>query len=205
MSRRQTKDHAKQIQRRTTTKQKYVEKVKTKQTHTKSPDQLKLLTNPEDTPKNPLTFHRLMEWLADTGWVEGYVRKRISPMDANLIEDYTQSVWECILRMKPDYVMNSWKTGKGKFVNLMKCVIDLQLRCAAQVYKENKQWHHIHTTITDEQWELLENGNRDITWTDRFPVKYNCPSGNRKKMVKVEYEDLPTHVETELTDAIYGS
>lgn len=182
----------------------YQEVVQKSSKKNKTPDQLKLLLNPEDTPQNPLTYHRLMDWLADTGWVEGYIRKRISPMDAHLIEDYTQSIWLAILTVKQDYIMNSWYSGKGRFVCLMKKIIDIQLHCTStDTYKTNKHWHHMHTTLTDESWRLFEDGDTHTTWTDRFPVKYNCPSGNRKKMVKVEYEDLPDTTEKEfLVDSI---
>ena len=183
-------------------KEVYKEIVKKSPRKNKTPDQLKLLTNPEDTAQNPLTFSRLMEWLASTGWVEGYVRKRISPMDAHLYEDYAQSVWIVILELKPEYVMEVWYHGKGRFVNFMKRVIDCQLcHRFTLTYNTNKHFHHTHLTLSDEQWKAFEEGIPVTEFTDSYPVKYNCPSGNRKKMVTIEYEDLPIITEIDsITD-----
>ena len=74
---------AKRIQERKLNRDLYVERVEKKQTSTKSPEQLKLLINPEDTPENPLTHARLMEWLADTGWVEGYISEQTEELFKN--------------------------------------------------------------------------------------------------------------------------
>lgn len=160
-----------------------------------------LLINPIDTPTNPLTYHRLMDWLARTGWVEGYIRKRISPMDAHLIEDYTQTIWEVILAVKSDTIMEVWYHGKGKFINFMKAVIDIQLRSVScKTYNENKRFHHIHCTLSDEQWHAFAEGNTTSTWTDTYPVKYMPKSGNRKKMVYLEHEVL--EITTDYIDLI---
>ena len=169
----------------------YKEVVEKRSKTTKSPDQLKLLINPEDTTTNPLTYHRLMDWLANTGWVEGYIRKRISPMDALLIEDYTQSIWVQILLIKPDLMMEIWYNGKGCFVNYIKRLIDIQLHCKSHVYNENKHFHHTHITLSDEQWDPFENAVPETMFTDSFPERYNCPSGNRKKMVIVQHDLQP--------------
>lgn len=181
--------HPKRVYRNANKPEAYQEVVKKRSKTTKSPENLRLLMNPEDTPENPLTFHRLMEWLAWTGWVYGYVRKRISPMDAHLYEDYAQSVWLTILELRPEYVMEVWYHGKGKFVNFMKRVIDCQLQYRTNTYHLNKHFHHTHLTLTDEQWMRFEEGETDSTFIDSYPVKYNCPSGNRKKMVQVEHEE----------------
>lgn len=185
---------AKRIQRNANKDLVYKEIVQ-KKTKKHTPEQLALMINPEDTADNPLTFHRLMEWLANTGWVYGYVRKRISPMDAHLYEDFAQSVWLEILNLNPDLMMEVWYHGKGKFINFIKKVIDLQLKCTGtRTYAVNKHFHHTHVSITNEQWHYLEEASPNIMYTDRYPVKYDCPSGNRKKMVMIEYEDLPISV-----------
>lgn len=176
---------------------------KTKKKHTA--EELPLLINPIDTPSNPLTRDRLMEWLASTGWVYGYVRKRISPMNAHLYEDYAQSVWQSILEVKPETIMRVWYTGKGCFVNYIKRIVDTQLKSVSCLnYYTNQRFHNTHCLLTDEQWRLLEEGNRDSTFIDTFPVKYNCPSGNRKKMIYPEHDEQPIHVDDDfdLTDKI---
>lgn len=172
-----------------------------KQSRVKTPDQLALLINPEDTESNPLTYSRLMEWLANTGWVYGYVRKRISPMDAHLYEDFSQTIWIEILKVKPETIMDVWYNGKGKFVNFIKRIIDIQLHSAAATYQLNKHFHHTHCMLTDEQWKNFEEGIETTCYDCTFPVKYSCPSGNRKKMVKIEHdvENIRADYE-ELTD-----
>ena len=179
----------------------YEEITKKKKLSRKSIEELKLLTNPEDTPDNPLTHSRLMEWLANTGWVEGYIRKRISPMDAHLIEDFTQSIWLVILKIRHEYVMEIWYHGKGRFVNFIKRVVDLQLFSRAQTYKENKHWHHVHALLDDDQWRNFEDGINHSTAINAYPEKYNCPSGNRKKMVRIatELQEIITEDENLIT------
>lgn len=186
---------AKNIRREINKEAVYKERVKTT-TYIHNADQLPLLINPEDTKENPLTWERLMEWLASTGWVYGYVRKRISPMDGHLYEDFAQHCWLAVLQIKKDRIMEVWRNGKGAFVNYLKRVIDVQLKSTTNPnYQTNKHWHHVHCTLSDEQWHHFEEGETTSTWIDSFPVKYQCPSGNRKKMVKIEHEELPIHVD----------
>lgn len=191
---------AKRIQQRKLNRDLYVERVEKKQTSTKSPEQLKLLINPEDTPENPLTHARLMEWLADTGWVEGYIRKRIHPLSVHLIDDFTQSIWLVILTRNPDYMMKSWYIGKGCFVNLIKRIIDIQLIGVQEVtFLENKRFHLHHFGLTDYQWELLENGELKINYSSAYPEYIKPPSGNKKKNCRVAIDDNTEGiVETEL-------
>lgn len=193
---------AKRIQERKLNRDLYVERVEKKKTSTKSPDQLKLLINPEDTPKNPLTHARLMEWLADTGWVEGYIRKRINPLSVHLIDDFTQSIWLVILTRDPEYIMKSWYTGKGYFVNLIKRIIDIQLIGVQEVtFLENKRYHLHHFGLTDDQWRKLENGELKINYSSAYPEYIKSPTGNKKKNCKVAInEEVEGNVETELYD-----
>lgn len=173
---------AKRIQERKLNRDLYVEKIEKKKTGTKSPDQLKLLINPEDTPKNPLTHSRLMEWLADTGWVEGYIRKRIHPLSVYLIDDFTQSIWLVILSVKPEYMMNSWYSGKGRFVNLIKRIIDIQLVSMNNItFLENRRYHLYNFSLSDDQWKKLENGEKKINYSVAYPEYIKPPTGNRKK------------------------
>jgi hypothetical protein len=197
-NRKQTKVN--RTRREATKHEAYKDKVE-KRPREKSAETLKLMINPEDTPSNPLTHNRLMNWLADTGWVSGYVRKRISPMDAHLYEDFVQSIWVIILSVKPDVIMEIWYKGKGKFVNYIKTIIDINLRgIGSPNYNENKKFHNTHCTLSDEQWMEFEEGHTTTSWTDTYPVKYQCPSGNRKKMVYLEYEDVP--ISTDYNDLI---
>ena len=188
---------AKSIKRNSIKDAVYKERI-TKQKFHHHAEQLPLLINPEDTDENPITWERLMEWLASTGWVYGYVRKRISPMDAILYEDFAQHCWLAILQIKKDRIMEIWKNGKGAFVNYIKRVIDIQLKSTTNPnYQTNKHFHHTHCLLTDEQWKHFEEGETISSWVDSYPVKYNCPSGNRKKMVRIEHEELPIYVDPE--------
>lgn len=198
MARKKTnKAVAKRVKQNLNKDKNYKERVK-KTSFKHTAEQLPLLINPEDTPQNPLTYPRLMEWLANTGWVYGYVRKRISPMDAHLYEDYAQHVWLSILTTKPERIMEIWYHGKGAFVNYIKRIIDVNLKSVSSpTFKVNKLFHHTHCTLSDAQWKYFEDGKPTSTWVDTFPVKYNCPSGNRKKMIKLEYEELPIHIDPE--------
>lgn len=187
------------IQRELTKDEIYKEK--SKKSRQRTADSLKLMVNPEDTPTNPLTHQRLMEWLANTGWVNGYIGKRISPMDAFLYEDFTQTIWLIILSVKPETIMEVWYRGKGKFVNYLKTIIDINLRGIGSVnYNENKKFHNTHCILSDEQWSNFEEGINSTLWTDAYPVKYQCPTGNNKKMVQIEYEDVP--ITTDYNDLI---
>lgn len=180
---------------------KYEERVTKRKSRTKTPEQLALLLNPEDTADNPLTYNRLMEWLANTGWVYGYIRKRISPMDAHLYEDYAQTIWMEILNVKKERMMEVWYNGKGQFVNYLKIIIDTQLRSAANTYKINKHFHKTHVTLTDDQWRNFEEGIEEATSVITYPVKCESPTGNIKKAVRIEtdIEDIRT-LEGYLTD-----
>lgn len=200
MPRRKTnKKVAKSIKKNLNKEKEYKERIKKKTPHQKAED-CPLLINPIDTPSNPLTYERLMEWLASTGWVYGYVRKRISPMDANLYEDFAQHCWLTILLANPERIMEIWHTGKGAFINYIKKIIDVQLKSTTtQTYTVNKHFHHTHCTLSDDQWKNFEEGVRHSTWIDTYPVKYDCPSGNRKKMVKMEYEELPIEVDIDFS------
>lgn len=160
-------------------------------------EHLNLLLNPEDTQENPLTYERLMDWLSRTGWVEGYIRKKISPMDVHLIDDFTQRIWICILTVNKDTMMEVWYHGKGKFVNFLKCVINLQLHSRAQTYKENKHFHHTHCTLSDDQWQSFLDAEQETLWTDTYPVKFSQP-GSRSKQIIIEHEDLIIRAEEEL-------
>lgn len=198
MAKRKTnKRVVKSIQKNLNKENVYKERIK-KHSYHHHAEQLPLLINPEDTKSNPLTWQRLMDWLASTGWVYGYVRKRISPMDAHLYEDFAQHCWLAILQVKPNRMMEIWYNGKGAFVNYIKRIIDIQLKSTTTPnYATNKHFHHTHCTLSDEQWKHFEEGESTSTWIDTFPVKCECPSGNRKKMIRLEYEELPIHVDPE--------
>lgn len=167
----------------------------------KQPEFPRLLQNPEDTPENPITWERLMDWLAWTGWFEGYIRKRISPMDALQYEDYVQSCWVELLERPHDYIVEIYKGGKGRFINYVKCLIDNQIKSdTSAVYKTNKKFYHDNCLLSDEQWKAIEEGEQTTMHTASYPVRFMCPSGNRKKMCVMEYEDRLILLEEKFTE-----
>lgn len=199
-----TKRIATHIEKNANKRTAYQERVE-KRTYKYHAEQLPYLVNPEDTPQNPLTHKRLMDWLASTGWIDGYVRKRISPMDANLYEDFAQHCWLEILSVRPERLMEIWYTGKGAFTNYIKKIIDVNLNSKSHdVYNVIKHFYHTHYMLSPEQWERFEEGDSESTFIDVYPERYECPSGNRKKMVRKAFEELPIHIDFDysLTDEI---
>lgn len=126
-----------------------------KKSKPKSPKRLpKLLTNPPE----PLTWQSLMQWLSDTGWVEGFIGKKISPLDRMYFEDYVQECWIQILSVPQDKMMGIWYKGKGKMINYIKSLIINNIRSSSSIlYKNIRQCHQIERTLDDEQWRQLDN------------------------------------------------
>ena len=174
-------------------------KTKAKSTKKKSPKpkqqkkEYKLFTN----PPSPLTWQGLMQWLCDTGWVEGRIGKIISPLDRPYYDDYVQSVWVEILSVPQDKILDIWCRGKGRFVNYIKSIILNNIRSTgSRVYNENKKWRHVERTLTDEQWASLDGtGESEIDTTfcinDFDPETRNksCHYGFDKESCKVDEED----------------
>lgn len=128
--------------------------------------QPKLFTN----PKEPVTRDSLIQWLCDTGWVEGHIRKRISPLDYKQIDDYIQSCWEEICKIPEEKLLDIWNKGKPKLVNYIKSLIQNQVHSScSKTFKENKQWCQVEIPLEDSQWiNLEETGTTKMV--QQFPV-----------------------------------
>lgn len=124
----------------------------------------KLLTNPPD----PTSHQSIVEWLAATGWVEGFIRKKISPLDRHLIEDYTQECWVQIISNKN--LVEVYKRGKGKFVNYIKSIITNNIySSSSQVFKKIKQFNHNHFLLDNSQLSYVSDyGQLEVE--TKFPV-----------------------------------
>ena len=95
------------------------------------------MINPKDTEDDPLTYRRLIDWLASTGWVEGHLCKRISVLDLPYLDDYIQEVWVQILEVPQDKLLSIWHKGKGKFTNYIKSIIMNNINSDSSILYKN--------------------------------------------------------------------
>lgn len=129
-------------------------KTKKKSSKPKQKKEYKLFTNPPE----PLTWHSLMQWLSDTGWVEGRIGKMISPLDREYFEDYVQEVWVQILEVPQEKMMDLWYRGKGKFVNYIKSIILNNIYSkSSHLYVNVRRGRAMEKFLTDEQWQRLDD------------------------------------------------
>ena len=133
------------------------------------PKQPKWFINLEDTPNNPLTSDRILEFVAKSGWIEGHTRKRMSPLDYQQAEDYIQSIYEEICKIPEDKLIEIYRKGKGKFTNYLKALIQHQVYSScSKTYRENKLWRQVEVPLEDSQWtNLVENGTTKMV--QQFP------------------------------------
>ena len=126
----------------------------------------KLFTNPPE----PVTWNSLMQWLADSGWVEGRIGRKISPLDRQFFDDYVQEVWIQILEVPKDKMMDIWTRGKGRFIEYVKSIIMNNIYSnSSHLYKNIRYWRQVERTLTDEQWKRLDDeGESDYEVT--FPI-----------------------------------
>ena len=134
------------------------------------PKQPKWFVNLEDTPNNPLTRARILEFIVESVWIEGHTRKRMSPLDYQQAEDYIQSMYEEICKIPEDKLIEIYRKGKGKFTNYLKALIQHQVYSScSKTYRENKQWRQVEIPLEDSQWtNLVENGTTKMV--QQFPV-----------------------------------
>ena len=133
------------------------------------PKQPKWFVNLEDTPNNPLTRDRILEFIVKSGWIEGHTRKRMSPLDYQQAEDYIQSIYEEICKIPEDKLIEIYRKGKGKFTNYLKALIQHQVYSScSKTYRENKLWRQVEIPLEDSQWtNLAENGTTKMV--QQFP------------------------------------
>ena len=117
-----------------------------------------------ETPDNPITKDRIMKWMADTKYIEGFIHKRIHPLDKDYIDDYIQEVWLQILELDEEKIVEIYKSGKGRFTNYIKALIMNNIRSTcSNLYKHIRQPRVNEVYLTDEQWvEMIENDGTEI-------------------------------------------
>ena len=156
------------------------------------------LTNPEDTETNPLTRERLLNWMASTGWIEGHIRKRMSPLDYTQMEDYIQTVWEQICLIPEEKLLEIYRRGKGKFTSYLKALIGHQVYSSSSAtFKENKEYYFNEVYLDDAGWRQLENDD-DVEITLSYPVISRDKGLSNR--VSFEYEKIPSHSMNKLSE-----
>lgn len=124
----------------------------------------KLLTQPKD----PTSKESILNWLSDSGWVEGFIRKKISPLDRHLIEDFTQECW--LIICENEKLVEMFGKGKGVFVNYIKSIITNNIYSdSSQVFKKIKQFNHKHCLLDNSQLSYVSDyGQLEVE--TKFPV-----------------------------------
>lgn len=152
------------------------------------PKQPKWFVNLEDTPNNPLTRDRILEFVVKSGWIEGHTRKRMSPLDYQQAEDYIQSIYEEICKIPEDKLIEIYRKGKGKFTNYLKALIQHQVYSScSKTYRENKLWRQVEIPLEDSQWtNLVENGTTKMV--QQFPVIDRDKGVTHEQRVHFEYD-----------------
>ena len=152
------------------------------------PKQPKWFVNLEDTPENPLTRDRILEFIVDSGWIEGHTRKRMSPLDYQQAEDYIQSIYEEICKIPEDKLIEIYRKGKGKFTNYLKALIQHQVYSScSKTYRENKLWRQVEIPLEYSQWtNLVENGTTKMV--QQFPVIDRDKGVTHDQRVHFEYD-----------------
>ena len=145
---------------------------------TKKKTEYKLLTNPPD----PTSHQSIVTWLSSTGWVEGFIRKKISPLDKNLLDDYIQESWIQILTNKN--LVDVYSRGKGKLINYIKSIINHTIYSSSSpLYKNLKKYSHTHIGLEfNDLSNLSDYGTLD--------VETYFPQINREKGIqnRIEWE-----------------
>lgn len=152
-----------------------------------------LMINPEDTDENPLTYKRLMTWLAETGYVEGFLYKKISPLDMPYVEDYIQEVWVQILSVPPEKIMYLWYKGKGAFTNYIKAVITNNIiSTSSPLYIHIRKDIKDHIHLDDEGWTHLDNDEEADAYIQSmfWEKSINPATGRPKRMPTISYEKI---------------
>lgn len=165
----------------------------------------KLFRNPPDNP----SYEQLMNWLADTMWVEGRTRKVMSSLDQPYLDDYIQEVWLQILEVPQDKIMSVWRKGKGKFCNYIKSIISNNvISVQSNLYKHIRKDRKNEIYLDDQGWINLDSdGVADsyetelirVTKSDVVDVQDNLSN----KRYSIAYNPIKVHQEEIKRDENY--
>lgn len=150
----------------------------------------KLFTNPPDNP----TYYQLMDWLADTGWIEGRVRKIISSLDLEYLDDYIQEVWIQILEVPIPKMMDIWKKGKGKFCNYIKSIIvNNVISTQSNLYKNIRRDRKNEVYLDSIGWSTLDDSGEAEVIEQQQVIRESSMFQTKSR----EFEYIPVKVHAE--------
>ena len=118
----------------------------------------------EDTPENPLTRDRIMNWMASTGFIEGFIRVKSHILDRPYLDDYIQECWVQMLQVPEDKIVELYRSGKGRFTNYIKMLIMNNIHSNSSIlYKHIRMARSKEVYLDDNQWcDFTEHDNTDI-------------------------------------------
>lgn len=155
----------------------------------------------EDSPSNPLTRERLLNWMASTGFVEGFMRVRMHQLDHPYYEDYRQEVWLQICLIPEDKLVFLYRAGKGRFTNYIKMLIMNSIHSDSSIlYKTIRADRRKEVYLDDTQWcEMIDNNTTEIDVpgmiTGRENGKLTCDVEHQLITTELKLEDLPNDFE----------
>ena len=153
----------------------------------------------EDTEENPITRQRLVDWMSKTGYVEGYIHKKISPMDKMYVEDYIQECWIQILEVPDDKMVEIYRKGKGKFTNYIKTLINNNIRSrVSHLYKNIRADKKNELYLDDAEWSVLLEGEPNTTADVVFPTINTEYRGKSKGWLDIDKEKINIRADQEL-------
>lgn len=84
------------------------------------------------------------------------MRKKISPLDRNLLDDYIQEIW--LIICENEKLVEMFGKGKGVFVNYIKSIITNNIYSScSQVFKKIKQFNHKHCLLDNSQLSYVSD------------------------------------------------
>lgn len=145
----------------------------------------------EDTPDNPLTKKRIMDWMSSTGFIEGFINVKSHALDKPYLEDYIQECWVQILLVPEEKIVDLYRSGKGRFTNYIKMLIMNNIHSNSSILYKNIRFARTKEVyMDDDQWcDFTEHDNTDI----QTPVVY---LGKVDGIPTSEYE--PENITSEL-------
>ena len=113
------------------------------------------LTGLEQEPKT-YDYEGIIEWLANSLWVDNYVRKLKGPF-FKYTDDFIQEVWLQILKEPHEKIVQAFQMGKGRLISFIKAIITNQcISKNSYAYRNLQLWDDKNMSLNDVQWSLLD-------------------------------------------------
>lgn len=113
--------------------------------------------------QEPMTYdyEGIIEWLANSLWVENYIRKK-KGCNFKYLDDFIQEVWLQILKVPHEKIVSAFQIGKPRLISYIKCIINNNIiSTTSPTYRNIQAFHDIHQSLTDVQWDLLDSQIED--------------------------------------------